>query len=160
MATEIATHEDPSWGERADFLIFARLGEAGLEGRWEQLWARKTRDGDFEICCIPFFTYGIALGDVVRTTPAFGKTYVVADVTARSGRGVLRFWLKGATRDGRQRLEEVLGREGLATEWHSNNLVAVDVESSVLPENLDLIVRDASTFGIEVEWGSEGRPPD
>jgi hypothetical protein len=45
-------------------MIGAELAE---EDRDEQLWARQVGDRRFEICCIPFFVYDMALGDVVET---------------------------------------------------------------------------------------------
>jgi hypothetical protein len=38
----------------------------------------------FEICCIPFFVYGLALGDWVETQPHNGKRFVVRNVVKRS----------------------------------------------------------------------------
>src|SRR5437016_12137654 len=58
-------HPEPVWRERADFIISAPL--LLEEGRAEQLSAWHEEDHLFEICCIPFFVFDVALGDVVET---------------------------------------------------------------------------------------------
>jgi hypothetical protein len=79
-------HSDPVWRERADFIIGAPLHE---EGRAEQLWARRLDEPLlFEICCIPFFLYDVALGDVVQTD----ASSELARVVEPSGRFVFRAW--------------------------------------------------------------------
>jgi hypothetical protein len=41
------------------------------------LWARQVGDRRFEICCIPFFLYDVALGDVVETDENYSLVRVV-----------------------------------------------------------------------------------
>lgn len=62
----IAVHEAPAWGAKADFLFLVDLAPWGLNGRLEQLWGRRIDDRLVELCCIPFFPYGIKLGDTVE----------------------------------------------------------------------------------------------
>jgi hypothetical protein len=63
-------HPEPVWRDRADFVVHAELPEADRPKRFEQLWARQLAEREFELCCIPFFIYDVALGDVVRTSPS------------------------------------------------------------------------------------------
>lgn len=154
MATQIATHEAPTWRDRANFLIFADLTNSGMVGRWEQLWAQQVGSDAFEICCIPFFTYGLALGDVVRTSPSDGRRYVVAEVEKRSGRRVLRLWLKSATAEGRELVNGFLASHSGGHEWSSDNLVAVDVPSSdEAAAGCSALIAGISGTGVDVEWG-------
>ena len=44
------------------------------------------------MCCIPFFVFDLALGDVVATSPREGRKYVVDKVVEPSGRYVFRVW--------------------------------------------------------------------
>src|SRR5690625_2025607 len=90
MNSRIAVHAHPAWRDKANFMIFADLSESGLSGRWEQLWSRQLSETEFQLCCIPFFTYGLALGDRVTTGPAKDKKYVILSVTRKSGRLVYR----------------------------------------------------------------------
>jgi hypothetical protein len=135
MATSIATHERPAWKDRANFLVFADLSADELGGRWEQLWARQLGATEFELCCIPFFASGLALGDRFETVSKGNRSYVADRVTHRSGRQVVRMWLAAAP-SLRADAEEYLVRSNLLFEWSSTNLLAIDVppndESSII----------------------------
>lgn len=113
-----AVHDAPVWRDRADFVIGAPLPE---EKRAEQLWARQVGDQRFEICCIPFFLYDVALGDVVETD----SNYDLARVVERSGRFVFRVWF-GEAFHPRQEVADELTELGALLEWSSANLLAVD----------------------------------
>ena len=79
---EFVVHHEPAWQHRSDFIINAMLPE---DGRFEELWVRKITDDTFEICCIPFFLYDVALGDVVRTHVADGREFSFDGVLEPSG---------------------------------------------------------------------------
>src|SRR5687767_13716725 len=86
MTLAIAQHLQPAWQTKADFAIRADLQKHGRPGGAEQLWARRINENNFEVCCIPFFTYGIALGDVVETDDEF----IVQAVVKKGGHKTLR----------------------------------------------------------------------
>lgn len=113
-----AVHEEPVWRERSNFIIGAPLPE---DGRAEQLWVRQVSGQRFEICCIPFFLYDVALGDVVETDDAYNLVRVVD----RSGRFVFRIWF-GESFHPRQQVADELAERGALLEWSSPNLLAVD----------------------------------
>ena len=56
-----AIHLEPAWRARANFIIAAEIGGTALRPEREQLWARQTDEFCFELCCIPFFVYDLAL---------------------------------------------------------------------------------------------------
>jgi hypothetical protein len=142
-----AVHEAPIWAERANFIIGAPLPE---EGRAEQLCARKLDDKRFEICCIPFFLYNLALGDIVETD----ADYNVVQVVKRSGRFVFRVWF-GETFHPRQEIADDLTELGALIEWSSANLLAVDAADNatarLIQEYLD---RQESSGHLVHEKGS------
>lgn len=152
MASEIATHDAPAWQERANFIIFADLSSAGMPGRWEQLWARQLGEAEFELCCIPYFTYSLALGDRVRTQPSGGRRYVVAEVHARSGRRVLRLWLKEAQARGKECVLRYLESSSPLHEWSSDNLLAIDVPAGGPDPVLSALLAELPNLGVDVEW--------
>lgn len=115
-----AVHQEPVWRERSDFIIAAEVPEGG-DTKTEQLWARQLGDHRFEICCIPFFVYDIALGDVVETD----SSYVVQRVVEPSGRYVFRVWF-GESFHPRDEIADGLKTFGSLVEWSSRNLLAVD----------------------------------
>jgi hypothetical protein len=92
VPSEFVLHEQPVWRDRSNFIINAELPEKDRPRRFEQLFAREVGEDRFEVCCIPFFVYDIALGDVVRTAPKGDRKYVVSGVAERSGRYVFRIW--------------------------------------------------------------------
>lgn len=95
--SRVVTHDFPVWRDKADFIITSRIGEElGLEDYfdWEQLWGRKIGDNTFELCCIPFFVYGFALGDLVETQPYRDKNFVVNRLVVPGGQKCYRLYFQ------------------------------------------------------------------
>ena len=133
--SEIATHGNPTWRDRSDFIIFADIAREGLPLRLEQLWARQVTLGRFEICCIPFFAYDIALGDEVETEARGGRRYVVRRVVKRSGRYTFRAWFgDSSSPHARDELIQELLAFGCELEWSSLNLLAIDAATDDLAQ--------------------------
>ena len=127
----IATHENPVWRTKADFVIQASLARFGMPERWEQLWARRVNETTFEICCIPFFTYGIALGDTVTTETGRDFEYVVQRVVAKGGHKTARVAVVDPSAASRLHDEIHSKLEGsFAHEWYALGYVAIDVASA------------------------------
>ena len=123
-----SVHAKPAWRTKSDFIIGAKLPEAG---RSEQLWARRIELDKFEVCCIPFFVYNIALGDIVETDANFEIQCVVE----HAGRFVFRIWFGDPTVS-REEVAEELQRRGALLEWSSASLLAVDAADSELAQDL------------------------
>jgi hypothetical protein len=123
--TNIATHKGPAWGPKSNFIIRADLAIHGMPGRSEQVWARRIDNTTFEVCCIPFFTYGLALGDKVETD----AEYLIQRITEKGGHKTLRVAV--AIKDEQDRLHEILhewvDNTGLLYEWYSPGYLAVDL---------------------------------
>ena len=128
MKDNAVTHPEPVWRDRANFIIAAQIPESTETGpEMEQLWARQIQDSLFEICCIPFFLYNVALGDKVLVKR--NHDYVMKSVVEPSGRFVFRVWL---TETGnREQVVERLTSLGCLIESRgpSSKLLAVDAES-------------------------------
>lgn len=88
---QIATHAEPARREEANFIVRLDLTEHGMAGRqagrYEQMWTRTEDQHSFELCCIPFFTYGQSIGDVLEVTLGTGGHRVLA----KSGHRTIRF---------------------------------------------------------------------
>ena len=153
---DIATHEAPVWMEQANFIIVADLSAHGMQGRLEQLWAKQLGEAEFVVCCIPFFTYGIALGDRVLTSPLAERRYVIENVRERSGRGVSRLWLKNVEEAGREEIKVFIDDQPLLSEWYSMHLLALDVpDDPEVAERVQLFLRQfAERYGALVENGN------
>src|SRR5437773_12567622 len=112
----LRTHPNPIWHERANFLIQARVPrDEDVPEIWEQLWPRQVGPKLFELCCIPFFAHGLALGDQVETEE---PEHVIARVVEHSGARTIRLWF-GNTNDEESRsrvLDRVLADGGVFEE--------------------------------------------
>jgi hypothetical protein len=122
-----SVHEAPVWKERSDFIINAPLPEAA---RYEQLWCKQKATDLFEVCCIPFFLYNVALGDIVRTIPSRGKKYILDSVVTPSGRFVFRVHFPDPTDASRESVVQALHDMEALMEWSSASLLAVDARNS------------------------------
>jgi hypothetical protein len=121
---EIA-HSDPAWRDRADFILAAAVSLDGDSvSDYEQIWARQLSPTTFEICCIPFIAYDLALGDIVEAKP---ERFMIERLVAASGHFTFRAWLTDAANDGtRDALIAGLEDLGVEWEWMSPRLVSID----------------------------------
>src|SRR5207244_835350 len=94
LTDDIIVHENPAWREYANFIIMAKIKHKGKLAEWhrEQLWARQLATDRFEICCIPFFIYDLALGDEVQTGREESNEYMVQKVLRQSDHYTFRAW--------------------------------------------------------------------
>jgi len=150
--TKIITHENPAWRKRANFIIVGKLDDNALENGfvWEQLWARELGENLFEICCIPFFLYGFALGDIVETRPDNEKRFVIAKKLKTKGHFTLRIWFQSLVDE---KLLEFLKSEGYFIEhrFKSGKLVSIDAPSLEKRSELEQIL-NADEFANILVW--------
>lgn len=121
MSVREAVHSDPVWRDRADFIIATSIDPGSTGITTEQLWARRLDDERFEVCCIPFFAYDVALGDTVEVD----ADHLVTRVVEPSGRYVFRVHF-GRPEQPRDDVMEQLDGLGVLVEWSSDSLVALD----------------------------------
>ncbi len=119
------THLEPIWRSRADFIIAADISEGSDREMREQLWARRIDAKSFELCCIPFFVYDLALGDVVETEAKGDRKYLIDRVIERSGRSVFRVWF-GESHGNQSSVVSAVVQMGALIERSSIHLIAVD----------------------------------
>lgn len=124
-----AQHLEPVWRDRSNFIIAADVSSQGTAASREQLWARQLSATEYEVCCIPFFLYDVALGDVVETEATGPRAYLVRGVVKPSGRYVFRAWF-GDSFQPRDEVGEALEGLGALLEWSSLNLLAIDARDA------------------------------
>ena len=122
---ESVLHREPVWRNRSDYIVCAELADHAGPRRFEELFAKRIAGDLFEVCCIPFFLFDIALGDVVATAPKGDLDYVVTKVVESSGRYVFRVKFEDASRP-RGEIAEELRALGSLIEWFSRSLLALD----------------------------------
>lgn len=114
------------------------LAPFGFENEHEQLWLRPLPGDQFEVCCIPFRVYGMALGDVVRLG---GGGRFIESVVSSSGRLVFRVFFAEPRppltgEDSRDALREAISSGEFLAEWSGDRHVAVDIPEGVDPSRL------------------------
>jgi hypothetical protein len=127
MEEKTIQHSYPAWRDKVNYIIRAKLtGEIAENlNAWEQLWTRKITDNTFELCCIPFFLYDLALGDEVKID---SDHYI--KVTKPSGHFTFRVWFgdsKSSTI--REEVANQVEKFGCLIESYSYNLWAIDASS-------------------------------
>ena len=120
-----ASHTAPVWRDRADFIFAAFLGTKEGRNEWEQLWGQKVGDCRYILCCIPFFTYDLALGDEVETDSA----HIFKRVIKASDEVTFRVWFGDQSAETRQHITSEIGKMGVLSEWSSENLLALSVST-------------------------------
>lgn len=147
---QIATHQEPALRHRSNYIIRIALDSHGLPGRFEQVWARQV-DADFELCCIPYFAYGLSLGDRL----IWSHHSESAEVVAKSGHKTIRIaFLDGdRARTEHQNLHGELARTGCLMEWLSDGYGAVDLADDTQERAvLEILGRWFEAGGMSWEW--------
>jgi len=159
--SEVVVHDQPAWRDRADFVLFAAIDGEGTPKKWEQIWARSRGEHSYEICCIPFFVYDLALGDVVVVGPRDDKHFVISDVVEKSGRYVFRAWFgENHDRRAQEELIEFVSAQGLLVERRSAHLVAIDAASHAQAQMLGDFLEEREKAGrLSYETGRSGEQP-
>jgi Domain of unknown function (DUF4265) len=127
MQQNTIDHIFPVWREKANFILAVALTNADVpkEWKWEQIWARQIEENIFEICCIPFFAYGLALGDLVDTHTVEGKDYVIKSLVKSSNNKTIRVWMLDL--DNKDSVVESITKLGCLVEFRSENSKLISV---------------------------------
>lgn len=157
VSWDVAVHEHPVWRERANFIIAVTIER----GRWEQLWARQVGEHRFEICCIPFFAYNLALGDEVETAPENGRQYMVQRVAKPSGHYTFRGWFDASSElTARENVVVEAEQLGCAHERWASRLVAFDAGDPTTAQRLADYLQEQEDQGVLIyETGLEHDRP-
>ena len=110
-------HLFPAWRIASNYVLRVPIDGSA---RREQIWVRQIDDTTFEMCCIPFFLFDLALGDIFE----LDERHRPVPIT-ESGRFVFRVWF-GDTFAPRDESIASLKKLGATTERHSVNLLAID----------------------------------
>lgn len=148
----------PCGGEKTNYIIRVDLAAHGMPGSTQQLWTRTDDQRNFELCCIPFFTYGLALGDRVE----WDDSSRVATLVERSGRRNVRFaWNdKSQAAEQHEALHGRLAATGALLEFSSNGYGAVDCADDVMMAGVITVLQPLNDAGLLIwEYGDQPAPP-
>ena len=133
-------HPGAQWLGMADVAIYVDLTEHELEGSWEQVPCKMIDEDRFQVCCIPFFTYNLALGDIVTAGAAGDNFPTFQKVIERSGYWTIRVSFVDTDPDLRPAVLsdtiQWLTGKGCAFEWESHEYVAVNVLTEQLTDEI------------------------
>lgn len=156
---ELKKHPRPAWGERADCVLQMRIetGNAGLDNppRYEEIYARDVGEEFFQVCCVPFFLYDLALGDIVKVASQNG-VQIVEGVAQESGQHTFRAYFgrtfMPAARD--VLIDELSTMAGVVAEWYSDDLLGLSAENDAVAKTLARWLETAMSRGqLQYETG-------
>lgn len=141
---QFIVHEQPVGRASTNYIARADLAPFGLDGQVEQLWLKAVNDGSYEVACIPFSVYGIALGDVVVLNDEDYVSEVVRTAWHRTLRLLFTPNLPPAElqKAADQIKTEIIAAD-LLSEWNSARFIAVDVPPNVEPSRLFAVMEAA-----------------
>jgi hypothetical protein len=151
--SKIATHDEPVGRERTNHIVRLDLAADGMPGHYEQMWTRTEDKQKFELCCIPFFTYGLSLGDVITLTNDGGAYRV----ESKSGHRTIRVAVldPGYAHERHEELHGGLARIGVLTEFrgHASGYCAVDIADQIQADAVIELLRPLAERGtLTWEW--------
>jgi hypothetical protein len=138
----IITHDFPVWREKANFIIAVRLHDDVPNAvDWEQIWSTQVEENVFEVCCIPFFAYNIALGDLVTTSRQGSRKYAIEKVVEQSGHKTYRIWFLNMDNWGIA--VHAIRKLGCLVEkrWERSKLISVDAPTFAVAEQLEAYLK-------------------
>ncbi|MFC8827592.1 DUF4265 domain-containing protein [Streptomyces sp. NPDC057137] len=122
--------------------------------RGEQLYCHggsRTIEGSYEVCCIPFYAYGLALGDVVGRN----ESGAVDRLISKSSRRVLPVYFAEPRplTDTRSALRRAVESTGLLSEWNGDHQIALDVpDISVMQSIFNCVQEEIESGTAFWEW--------
>ena len=149
----IVTHDGPAARSRTNYIQRLSLGADGLPGRYEQVWTRTEDNVNFELCCIPFFTHDLSLGDVVRKTTDDGEYEIIS----KAGHRTIRFAIQDEKfrHQGYDSLHASIASAGCLAEFHGHMLGygAIDIVDERQSESVRALLSPLAEQGLLMwEW--------
>jgi hypothetical protein len=129
-AIDYKIHHHPVWGEKANAVIHAPIEHEGAREMRESLWAKYLSDNRYQICCIPFFVYDLALADEVSTRLDDTGSLLFEKVLKPSGNETFWIFFNEPDRpDVRANVYHKITGLGCIVEGYNKSLLAFNAES-------------------------------
>jgi hypothetical protein len=142
-------HRHPAWRNRADAIVHAEVEHGGEGDIQESLWARRLADDRYEVCCIPFFVYGLALGDEVETALNDAGKLALLSVVKRSGNETFWVWFNEPyDREVWDRAYKGVAQAGCLVEGYDPGLLAFNAVSEEQCRLASEALREAADRGL------------
>lgn len=150
----VATHSEPVWRTRSNFVFRVPIESDERQRRWEQLWWNRTDNGRFILCCIPFFAYDLSLGDEVEVDRQRENICIIK----RSDQCTYRVWLGEGDSVSRNVALALIVECRPLMEWSSYNLLALSVPMNDEQPLADMLQRLENKGFLTYETGRSRLP--
>lgn len=154
--SKFLTHTNPAKRGERNYIARADLAPFGFPGLFEQMWLGDLGQGVYEVRCIPFRVYGLALGDLVGIS---SDGTLINSLLRSSGNRVLRILvIPSLTKERLAVISVSLGmaaeRLGLLFEWSGDRHVSIDIPKGLNVDELMDLARGYVEQGEAYwEWG-------
>lgn len=122
-------HDEPASRPVPAHIAMVDLEPFGFPGQMEQMWLRPLEGNRYEVCCLPFRVYGLAMGDIVALD---AEDSTVTHVIRASGSRVFRIFFPPSIAvsefvEARESVVASIENAGLKAEWSGDRHVAIDI---------------------------------
>ncbi|WP_407554729.1 DUF4265 domain-containing protein [Streptomyces sp. Pv4-95] len=122
-------HDEPANRPDPAHIAMVDLAPFGFRGQMEQIWLRPLGGELYEVCCLPFRVYGLALGDIVSLD---ADARCINGVVRSSGNRLFRIFFPPSVPAGifhaaKENVSTAIRDAGLKVEWSGDRHVAIDV---------------------------------
>jgi hypothetical protein len=122
-------HDEPAVRPDPAYIAMVDLAPFGFRDQMEQIWLCPLGGGRYEVCCLPFRVYGLAMGDIVSLD---AQARNVTEIVQRSGNRLFRIFFPPSIPADRflaakERVVFVIQEAGLKVEWSGDRHVAINI---------------------------------
>ena len=154
---QIVTHPEPVGRSRTNYIHRLAIDEPPGD-RYEQVWTRTEDRQIFELCCIPFFPYGVSLGD--RLAIADDGSFRVVQ---KSGHQTIRVVIHDAAyaHEHHAEFHDLIARTGARAEFfgHAATYWALDVDDHDHAQRvIDVLAPLSEARTLDWEWADPSPP--
>lgn len=156
---ELKTHPHPAWQDRSDYLLQVPIEHEGDNEFFEQLSTRRVGEKRHEVCCIPFFIYDLALGDIVEVHEANSGRADNFTTIEPSGHETYWVWIDdNCPISELERIRGKLAEHEIEHEGFGFKLLAIDLPLTTSSDILDEIFAESVAKGLLKYNSSRERP--
>jgi RHS repeat-associated protein len=140
----IAIHLNPIWRSEANYIFRKTINANASRVEWEQLWGKKFDNGYIKVCCIPFFTFELSLGDIVK----IDNDNMFVSVIEQSGLFNIRIYDQDNIVNALKKYIEF----DVQLEVYSNSLGAIAGDKSTYFKLIEIFEKEGTTYELGNGW--------
>ncbi|MEX5636182.1 DUF4265 domain-containing protein [Parafrankia sp. FMc2] len=146
-------HDRPVVRPDPAYIATVDLAPFGFYGQMEQIWLHPREGERYEVCCLPFRVYGLAMGDIVLLD---ANARTVVSIAEFSGNRSLRIFIPYAVpaerfHAAREAVLFAVHDANLMSEWSGERHVAVNISPKQSMAGILEVIRDLDGV-VAWEW--------